>query len=187
MNVQLIFSEADVRSLLAGQLSENLYAEFIGSAMYEAQEVYLVEFLGRPLLTSLKKLAQRGTTADSFDDGYDASFGGGAAGGVYAELLDEVVKPFLIYKTMTRIVPKVALKVANVGAYQSSDEKVTPVQREVWNDIIDDYNAQAAHFLDEMLRWLRANENKFTKKERRGLRLGSSTITGVWLGGAVGR
>lgn len=188
MNVQLLFSEKDVRSLLSGQLSENLYAEFIGPAMYEAQEVYLSEFLGSELLHNLKAMLAGGNVTASFDASFGPSFDTDPGlYGPYAELVNEVAKPFLIYKTMTRIIPKVSLKVSNIGVHTTSDEKVAPVSKQLWDTVIEDYDAQASKFLGDMLRWLRDHRDEFTPAERCKMRLGSSTITGIWLGGYVGR
>ena len=41
--------------------------------------------------------------------------------------------------------------------------------------------------LESDLRWLREHRDEFTPAERCKMRLGSSTITGIWLGGYVGR
>lgn len=165
MTIQLLFAEKDVKDLLS--ISDNLYSEFLRTAMYEAQEVYYQEVVGETMLETLKSKA--------------ASTAG--VTGVYATLLEKSLS-YLCYITLSRVYNKVSFKLSNVGAHQNSDENVTALKKAEIDTMIEDAEAMAMKFLNRLQIWMRKHADEMP--ELCGANLHSATDCGIWLGGYRG-
>lgn len=169
MKIQLIFNEDAVKALTP--ISLNTAGEFLMPAMFEAQEIRLKTVLGSRLLRALKEREQ------SHD--WDAI--------PYADLKEQCTM-FLVYQTICYLIPKVQYKIANVGAVQTSDDKVQNLSREQTDALIEEYQSKADWFCYELQKWLLANEKQFPEldachcNEIRS-NLESMHSCGIWLGG----
>lgn len=173
MEIQLIFNEKMVKDLLP--VSANLAGEYIGAAMFEAQEIGLKQILGSRLLRALKQHEKAQDWAD-----FPA----------YEDLKDECAL-YLVYQTIVELLPKVAYKIANIGVVETNDTNVTNVRKEDRDSLVDEYQAKADHFCYELQRWLLDNRAAFAEltdcqcNEIHG-NLTSMASCGIWLGGARG-
>lgn len=161
MDIQLLFKEADVKGLLS--LSDNMYSEFMRSAMYEAQEVYYVEVIGESMLDTLKRKAADGELT-----------------GIYRTLVEKSL-PYLCYMTMARLVVKATFKLSNIGAHTNTDENISTADKAGVDNMIEDAEAQAMAHLRRLQRWLCDNASQLP--ELKGANLHSATDCGIWLGG----
>lgn len=171
MNVQLIFNEQQVKDLCP--ISKNIDGSYIAAAMFEAQEIDLEGILGTCLLSALKARE----TADLHDEPY--------------ETLKAVCVPYLAYRTAARLIPKVAVKIANAGAIRNTDDKYMPVSKEEADSLAENYTASADYFCIKLQNYLLANEDAFpelTPCQCEAIRanLYSAASCGIWLGGPRG-
>ncbi len=170
MKVQLLINEEQVKGILP--ISENIAGQYLGTAMFEAQEIALRSILGDCLLTTLKG-HETARDWESFPE--------------YAELRDKC-QVFLDYRTVVELLPKVSYKIANMGAIRASDQNVQPMRKEDIDAMIEDYQGKADWFCYDLQRWLLANQASFPELDEcaceqiRG-NLTSMASCGVWLGG----
>lgn len=172
MTIQLIFKADDVKAL--SPISQNLAGEYMGAAMYEAQEIRLKSIVGGGLLATLRahEVAKDWEQFPAYED------------------LREQCLPLLVYQTIVNLIPKVSYKIANVGAVQTSDANVQNLSREDMDALVDDYQAKADYFCYELQKWLLANSKHFPELgcqcEEISANLQSMATCGVWLGGPRG-
>ena len=170
MKVQLLINEEFVKGILP--ISENIAGQYIGTAMFEAQEIGLRSILGDCLLTTLKGHA----AAEDWEQFPD-----------YAALRDKCLM-YLAYRAVVELLPKVSYKIANMGAIRASDQNVQPMQKVDIDAMIEDYQGKADWFCDDLQRWLLANQASFPELDAcacdqiRG-NLASMASCGVWVGG----
>lgn len=116
----------------------NIAGEYITSALFEAQEIYLKNIIGGRLLRSLKK------HEDEHDwDDFPA----------YADL-KEMAQPFIIYQGAICLFTKVAYKVANIGVYTTEDQNVKHLSKTEISELKEEYQAKADFFCHELQKWL---------------------------------
>lgn len=173
MEYQLIFKEDDVKALVP--FSKNIAGEYMGAAMFEAQEIGLKAIVGCGLLAALQQNEQA-TGAD-----VDARL----------TIAKNKCLPYLVYETAVRLIPKVAYKVANIGSYQATDEKVQPLSKENNDAVIADYQANADHFCFALQNWLCENAANYPEMGAEhccqlAANLRSAATCGIWLGGMRG-
>lgn len=174
MEVQLITNEDMVKGLMP--VSQNLAGDYLKTAMFEAQEIGLKRIVGSTLLAALKAHE----TASDW-----ASFP------AYADLKEQC-QFFLTYKTIQEVLPKVAYKICNTGAVQTSDQNVQNLSREQIDTMIEDYSSKADAFCYELQKWLCDNLGQFPELdacECAAIRsnLYSAASCGIWLGGPRGQ
>lgn len=173
MTVQLIFNEKDVKDL--SPISQNLAGEYLGPAMFEAQEIGLENILGSRLLDALKDHE----TAGDWEQ-YPA----------YADLRNKC-RYYLIYQTIVNVIPKVSFKIANAGAVQTSDTNVQNLAPEKIDALTEEYQGKADYFCYKLQRWICANRAQFAELttcqcEEIEENLRSMATCGIWLGGPRG-
>lgn len=172
MQVQFIFNEDDVKAL--APISKNVAGEYLSAAMYEAQEIGLKGIIGGALLKALKDYETASVTPPlPYED------------------LKEKCLPYLVYKTVVCLIPKVQYKIANLGAFTTADEKTSTVDKAGTDALIADYQANADFFCYELQRWLCANRNQFGELagcvcDEIEANLRSAASCGIWLGGPRG-
>lgn len=174
MDIQLITNEGFVKGLMP--VSQNIAGEYLAAAMFEAQELGLKRIIGSTLLSALKTHETASDWAD-----YPA----------YADL-KERCQFYLAYKTIQAVLPRVAFKVCNAGAVQTSDQNVQNLSREQIDAMIEDYSSKADAFCYELQKWLCDNLAQFPEIpgcECEAIRanLYSAASCGIWLGGPRGR
>ena len=174
MEVQLLTNEDMVKGLMP--VSQNLAGDYLKTAMFEAQELGLKRIVGQTLLSTLKAHE----TASDW-----ASFP------VYAELKEQC-QFYLAYKTIQEVLPKVAFKICNTGAVQTSDQNIQNLSREQIDAMIEDYSSKADSFAYELQLWLCGHLTDFPELDEcecDAIRsnLYSAASCGIWLGGARGQ
>lgn len=119
-------------------VSQNLAGDYLKTAMFEAQELGLKRIVGSTLLSALKAHETASDWAK-----YPA----------YAELKEQC-QFYLVYKTIQEVLPKVAFKICNTGAVQTSDQNVQNLTREQIDAMIEDYSSKADSFAYQLQAWL---------------------------------
>ena len=114
----LLTSEASVKGLTA--ISDNVESKYLLPAIREAQEIYLREIIGDPLLAKLKWCvdndAFRGSfSTEAFNESFQADTGSNQP---YKNLLDKI-QYYLAYKAVAELIPKVSHKIANMGVVKT--------------------------------------------------------------------
>lgn len=171
MSYQLIFKETEFKELIP--FFRNIDGEYIGPAMFEAQEVGLKAILGTCLLSAL----QMNETAEDPD----------------ARLTDLKKQAlfYLCYETAVRLAPKLAYKVGNIGVFQTTDEKIQPLSKVDIDSLISDYQSMADHFCYELQLWVLQHSREYPELgacQCSVIRanLYSAASCGIWLGGPRG-
>lgn len=137
MDYQLLTNEEMVKGLMP--VSQNLAGEYLSTAMFEAQELGLQSILGQTLLARLMHYEEYGEWASHPE----------------LEGLKHNCQYYLAYKTIQEILPKVAFKICNAGAVQTSDQNVQNLSREQIDAMIEDYSSKADSFAYRLQAWLR--------------------------------
>lgn len=174
MEVQLLTNEDIIKGLMP--VSQNLAGEYIKTAMFEAQEIGLESIIGSTLLAALKAHETASDWAQ-----YPA----------YKEL-KERCQYYLTYKTILEVLPKVAFKICNAGAVQTSDQNVQNLSREQIDAMMEDYSSKADFFCYKLQLWLCDNMAQFPELDgcecaQIRANLYSAATCGIWLGGPRGR
>jgi flagellar biosynthesis/type III secretory pathway protein FliH len=176
MNVLLI-SEDYVRT--NSNLNDNVFGKWILPAIREAQEMGLMPIIGECLYKRICEMVDNG---DIDKKVYAA----------YKDLLDEKIQPYLLYQTLTNIVPLLNGKMGNIGTVATNDEHiVTLSQGEL--DLTQNYYRERADFYAKRLQeWVKANDLAFPELNcgcgnmKPNLERSNNSV-GMWLGGARGK
>ena len=187
----LLTSEASVKGLTA--ISDNVESKYLLPAIREAQEIYLREIIGDPLLAKLKWCvdndAFRGSfSTEAFNESFQADTGSNQP---YKNLLDKI-QYYLAYKAVAELIPKVSYKIANKGVVKTSDDKV---QNATYDEIVlqrDYYISRADYYCLLLQNFLLANKGDYpelTEKKCNEIHatLKSAASCGIWLGGPRGK
>ena len=172
MQYQFIFNEADIKAL--APISQNVAGEYLAAAMFEAQAIDLKGIVGASLLRKLQECEGEESVPPQYED------------------LKAVCLPYLIYRTIVRLIPKVQYKIANVGAYTTGGENMQTMGKEDTDALIESYTATADQFCYELQIWLCDHESAFPEldgcacSEIRA-NLYSAATCGIWLGGPRGK
>ena len=187
----LLTSEASVKGLTA--ISDNVESKYLLPAIREAQEIYLREIIGDPLLDKLKWCvdndAFRGSfSTEAFDESFQADTGSNQP---YKDLLNKI-QYYLAYKAVAELIPKVSYKIANKGVVKTSDDKV---QNATYDEIVlqrDYYISRADYYcllLQNFILAHKANYPELTEQQANEIHatLKSAASCGIWLGGPRGK
>lgn len=187
----LFTSEENVKGLTA--ISDNIESKYLVPAMREAQEIYLREIIGTPLMDKLKwcidNNAFRGAFSPAdYNEDYETETGGNPQ---YRELLRQC-QYYLAYKTVAELIPKVSYKVTNMGTVKTSDDNV---QNATYAEIVaqrDYYVSRADYYCLMLQNFLLKNKSEFpelTEKKCNEIHatLFSAASCGIWLGGPRGK
>lgn len=168
MNEIYLTSARTVRDIMP--VFDNVEDKFILSAIREAQDIKYKAVVGADMVAKLKALVDANTLT-----------------GVYAQLLQES-QYFLVYSTVSLLLPKVQYKITNAGVVTTSDDNVTPVTAEVLEQEITRYQYKADAVLVELQAWIldhlaQLPEISTTSCKRMRANLYDSSSCNVWLGG----
>ena len=154
-------------------LNGNVWGNYLTPAIREAQDIKLQQILGTELYQSLlDKVADGTIKKDDFKP--------------YKSLLDDYIQVYLMYQTISDLVPIIGVKLTNLGVVVSNDEHVTNLSQSE-RDLVQTYYTQRAEFYGKRLQeYLKKNCNDF--KELKGNydmnpTLYSVAETGLFLGG----
>lgn len=170
----LLISEDYLKS--ESTLDYNLSGNYIQTAITEAQYIDLERVIGTKLLKSIQDKIEQKTIE-----------------GLYKELLDEYIQPYLKYAVLARVLIPVAYKICNTGVVTVSDEKIQNVEYKDLMLLKSHYENQRNVFQERLQKYLIGNRNEF--EELRSFKwprevypnLYSSTSCPIWLGGERGK
>lgn len=157
-------------------LNDNVFGTYLTPAIREAQDIKLQPILGSALYKSLLEKVQNGAIRnDDFKP--------------YKTLLDEYVQIYLMYQTISDLVPIIGVKLTNLGVVISNDEHLTNLTQNE-RELVQTYYAQRAEFYAKRLQnYLKENKEDFKEfKECTDIHptLDSSASTSIFLGGPRG-
>ena len=176
MKIYLI-SEDTVKS--NSILDANIYGKFLGTAIFEAQDMYLSTIIGTPLLNRLYELVGNGEImAEENSD--------------YKLLLDDYIQPVLLYGVQTAIIPLIANKIANAGVLVTNDEKNNNVDRDDVVSLTDFFRNKRDFYTEHLQTYLCKNSTKYPEygENEYGGEKGqtySHSDCSIWLGGYRGK
>ena len=155
MNTMLVSPKMVKQS---GELNLNCDDAQIGASIRTAQNVYLVDALGKALVEHLQELVYNKIKgySNSIDDEENIA---------YRTLLDDYVVDCLVYKTVIDLAIRSSLKVRNMGVVQNSD---TNVQASSLDDIkyLQNYlETMYNHSLNRMTEFLCENKEAIPESD----------------------
>lgn len=149
----MLISPAGVKSY--GDINVNVDEAQTGAAIRIAQNVYLVDILGRDLVEHLQQLVFNKISGES-DDTIDSE--GNEA---YKTLLDEFVQPVLAYRTVVELCIKTSLKIRNAGVIKNQDTNVIPTDWTDYSRLRDYYETFYVDAVNKMMDFLCKNKTAF--------------------------
>lgn len=158
-------------------LNDNVWNSYLTPAIREAQDISLQQILGTELYKSLLNKVAEGTIKNTENKAYKT-------------LLDDYIQIYLMYQTISDLVPIIGVKLSNLGVTVSNDEHITNLSQSE-RELVQTYYGQRAEFYAKRLQvYLKDNCNNF--EELNGCydmktNLDSVANTGLWLGGLRNR
>ena len=158
-------------------LNDNVWGSYLAPAIREAQDIKLQQILGTNLYQSLLgKIADGTIKNDVFKP--------------YKNLLDDYVQVYLMYQTISDLVPIIGVKLTNIGVVVSNDEHLTNLSQSE-RELVQTYYEQRAEFYGKRLQEFLKKNYKDFKEINDGYDIHSTldTVaeTGLWLGGVRGK
>lgn len=158
-------------------LNDNVWGSYLTPAIREAQDIKLQQILGTPLYKSLMEKVENGAIRN--DDFMP-----------YKTLLDEYVQIYLMYQTISDLVPIIGVKLTNLGVVVSNDEHLTNLSQSE-RELVQTYYEQRAEFYGKRLQeFLKDNAKDYEELgECKDIHPTLNTVaeTGLWLGGIRGK
>ena len=152
-------------------LNENIYGKFLLPAIRETQDMKLQPILGDVLYKKILLLVKTGEINDYRP---------------YKSLLDDLIQPYLMYMTISNLIPIIGVKMGNLGVVISNDEHIVNLSQGE-RDLVQNYYSQRAEFYGLRLQsYLEENKYNFPElKENNSIKpnLNSIAESGIWLGG----
>lgn len=177
MNKILLVSEDYIRTY--SNLNENVWGDYLLPAIREAQNIGLQSILGSCLYNTLLGMVDDGTIRNIENSAYKT-------------LLDEYIQDYLMYQTITDLVPIIGVKLANIGVAISNDEHIQNLSEDERNNVKQYYQYKADWYCRRLQEFLLENEAAFSELDacqcsKIKANLESAASTGLWLGGYRGK
>ena len=160
-------------------LNKNTFGDWILPAILEAQEMGLMPIIGECLYNKICELVADGSINDVLFT-------------AYKDLLDDKIQPYLIYKTLSNIIPILNAKMANLGVVVTNDEHVVNLTQSE-SDLLKSYYSERCDFYTKRLQdFIKSNQSAFPEiscgcgKMQPNLESSENSV-GVWLGGSRGK
>lgn len=168
----LLTSEDFVKSMT--NISDNVAAGYLLPSIREAQDMYLQPVIGTHLFDTLK----------------DKVAAGGVSG-IYLAILGKA-QYFLAYQAIALLLPKVSIKVTNMGAVRTNDDNVANVGTDDVVGLADMYQKKADFYCRRLQEFICANSSQIpelpkVQVDQLKAQLFSAASSGLWLGGARGK
>ena len=159
-------------------LNDNLFGKFLLPAMREAQDVYLRQIIGSSLYDKITSLIDEETIGEE-------------GNALYKELLDNQIRPYLLYQTLVQLIPVINAKLANFGSTQSNDEHLVNLSQGDVVVLTGHYQANADFYARRLQEFIlnHCGDLDIDACACEGIRanLLNAATTGVFLGGQRGR
>lgn len=152
-------------------LNDNIWGNYLTPSIREAQDIKLQSILGTNLYKSILKQIE--------DD---------KLGIKYQELIDDYIQIYLMYQTITELIPLLSVKLSNFGLVLSNDEHLVNINADE-KELLRSYYENKADFYGRRLQeFLIENYTKFPELKESDCNkikenLYSSSSTGLFLGG----
>ena len=124
----------------SGSVNQNLEDIYVEEAIKEAQDVYLREIIGDNLYNTLQNHTPQ------------------AEPDIYDELLEDYVKYYLKYKTLSIVCFIVNFKIRNIGIAQQFSNEVNTATMEDTKSVMNYYNQQADFYANRLTKFLQTND-----------------------------
>ena len=124
----------------SGAVNQNLEDIYVEEAIKEAQDVYLREIIGDSLYNTLQNHTPQ------------------AEPDIYDELIEDYVKYFLKYKTLSIVCFIVNFKIRNIGVTQQFSNEVNTATMEDTKSVMNYYNQQADFYANRLTKFLQNNK-----------------------------
>lgn len=158
-------------------LNDNVWGTYLTPAIREAQDIKLQPVLGTELYRSILGKVEDGSIKNTDFKAYKT-------------LLDDYIQVYLMYQTISDLVPILGVKLTNLGVVVSNDEHVTNLSQSE-RELVQTYYQQRAEFYGKRLQeFLKENCKDFKELNSTydiDATLNSIAETGLFLGGARGR
>lgn len=172
----LFISEDYVKS--NSNLNDNMFGKNLLPAMREAQDVYLQQIIGCNLYNTLIELIDNEEIGDSGNT-------------LYKDLLDNQIRPYLLYQTLVQLIPVINAKLVNFGTTQSNDEHLVNLSQGDVVVLTGHYQNMADFYCRRLQEYLLNHCEDFNLDacacESIRANLTNAATCGVFLGGARGR
>lgn len=168
----LLTSEDFVKSMT--NISDNVAGGYLLPSIREAQDMYLQPVIGTSLMECLKdKVATR------------------TVSGVYISVIGKA-QYFLAYQAIALLLPKVSVKITNMGAVRTNDDNVTNVGSDEVVGLAEQYQKKADFYCRRLQEFVCAHRAELPELPRvdadqMAANLYSAASGGLWLGGARGK
>ena len=177
MNNVLLISEDTLKTY--SNLNDSTFGKWILPAIREAQEMGLMPIIGECLYSKICELVADGSISDELFV-------------AYKDLLDDKIQPYLIYKTLSNIIPILNGKMANMGTVLTGDEHIVNFsQGEA--DLLKTYYSERCDFYTKRLQdFIKNNASAFPEiacgcgNMQPNLDSSENSV-GLWLGGSRGK
>lgn len=177
MNNILLISEDTLKTY--SNLNDNTFGKWILPAIKESQEMGLMPIIGECLYNKICELVADGSINDILFT-------------AYKDLLDDKIQPYLIYKTLSNIIPIINAKMANIGTVLTNDEHVINLTQGE-SDLLKTYYSERCDFYTKRLQdFIKNNQSAFPEiscgcgNMQPNLESSENSV-GVWLGGSRGK
>lgn len=172
MNVLLI-SEDKIKTLSG--LDDNIWGKNLLPAIREAQEMGLQSIIGSCLYQSLCSKVEDGSIMDPSNSAYKT-------------LLDTQIQYYLLYRTISDLVPIIGVKLANIGVVISNDEHIQNLTEDERSRVDTYYEQRADFYCKRLQEFLLENKDLYPELDecscnQMKANLESAASTGLWLGG----
>lgn len=145
MNNILLVSEDFIKTNSA--LNDNLFGKYLLPAIREAQEINLVQTIGKCAYENLIAMVADGTIMDEENV-------------VWKEFLDEHVRLFLVYQVQANLIPIINIKMANIGSVVSNDEHIQTLSQNNVDLVQNYFQTRADYYSKRCLEYMRAHNQE---------------------------
>lgn len=159
-------------------LNDNFFGKNLLPSIREAQEIYLQQIIGTSLYESILQLVDDGAIGDPEYS-------------LYKDLLDNQIRPYLLYQTIVNAIPLANVKLSNYGTTLSDDQYLVNLSQGD-AELIEKHFQNRADFYARRLQEYILNYCKELAVDEctcEGIRanLKNAASTGIFLGGQRGR
>lgn len=159
-------------------LNDNVFGKSLLPAMREAQDIYLQQIIGSTLYEKLIQLIDDETIGE-------------AENAIYKDLLDNKIRPYLLYETLVQLIPVINEKLANFGTMLSNDEHLVNLSQGDVVVLTGHYQNNSDFYARRLQEYILNNCDVLGVDACtcEGIRsnLNNAATTGIFLGGVRGR
>ena len=177
MTKTLLVSEKYIKQ--HSNLDDNVWGDYLLPAIREAQNIGLQSILGSCLYNALIEKVENGLITD-------------IENAAYKTLLDDYVQDYMMYQTITDLVPIIGVKLANLGTAVSNDVHIENLSEDERSRLKTYYQYRADFYCKRMQEFLLENKDAFNELDecqcsKLKANLNSAASVGLWLGGLRSR